>query len=206
MSGPTLRPPSIVCMRAACAAYPGVLNRVLAAQKLDCHDVEGVKVLLDSLHREHCSADTQISSPQFSPVSCSGNETATVEQCGSRSSSKEQDEALSRLLQMDRAEAHRVLRDYLTAATAKDMSMMFTLRRCCKLVPSPEQNPWSWTAKLEEPVKGSDVSGGFQSKFALVDLDMKPLRKVYEHWRLDRDILNIAATMRENGMKREGLL
>ena len=189
MSGPTLRP------------HAGILKLVLAAQKLDSHDVEGVKVLLDSLLREHCSAYTAISNPNSPPVDRIGIGNAAAEQRSAGSSSKEHDEALDRLLQRDRAAAHGILRDYLTAATAKDLSIMMTLKGCCHLPPFAEQQTPTCTAMCKEQVRGRDDSARSQSKIALVDLDMKPLKKIYEHWKLDRDILNTAAAMRGNCMQ-----
>ena len=174
---------------------------MLAAQKLDAHDVEGVKVLLDSLYREHCLADTVVSNPQSPLVNRTGNEDTAAGRGSAEAALKEHDEALNRLLQMDRAAAHDILRDYLTAATAKDLSIMITLRGCCHLAPFAEQKPQTRTTMFKEKVRGSNDSARVQSKIALVDLDMKPLRKVYEHWKLDRDVLNIAAAMRENGVQ-----
>ena len=201
MAGPVLRPRIILCLPPACAAYTGILDLVLATQKLDAHDVEGVKVLLDSLYREHCLADTVISNALFPPANRTGSEDAAAGHGSAGSLLKEHDEALSRLLQMDRAAAHGVLRDYLTAATAKDLSIMITLRGCYHLAHSAEQESQTCTAMLKEQMRGSSDDARFQSRIALVDLDMKPLRKVYEHWKLDRDILNTAAAMRENGMQ-----
>ncbi len=201
MAGQVLRPHIIMCLPPACAAYAGILELVLAAQKLDAHDVEGVKVLLDSLYREHCLADTVICIPQTPLVSRTGSEDAAAGQGSAESSLKKHDEALCRLLQMDRAAAHGTLRHYLTAATAKDLSIMTTLRGWYPLAPSAGQKSQTCTAMGMGQVRGSIDSASYHSKIALVDLDMKPLRKVYEHWKLDKDILNIAAAMRENCMK-----
>ena len=197
MAGPVLRPHIILCLPPACAAYAGILNLVLAAQKLDAHDVEGVEVLLDSLYRKHCLADTVTSNPQSPPVNRTHNEYAAAIRGSAESSLEKHDEALDRLLQMDRAAAHGILRDYLTAATAKDLSIMITLRGCNHLAPSAEHMSQTCTAMLKEQVRPSSDSVRLQSRIALVDLDLKPLRKIYEHWKLDRDILDIAATMRE---------
>ena len=174
---------------------------MLAAQKLDAHDVEGVKVLLDSLCREHCLEDTVISNPHSPQVIRTESGDAAAGHGSAKLSPKEHDEALRRLLQMDRAAAHGVLRDYLTAATAKDLSIMITLRGCYHLAHSAEQESQTCTAMLKEQMRGSNDNARFQSRIALVDLDMKHLRKVYDHWKLDRDILNTAAAMRENSMQ-----
>ena len=177
---------------------------MLAAQKLDAHDVEGVKVLLDSLCREHCLEDTVISNPHSPQVNRTESGDAAAGHGSAKLSPKEHDEALRRLLQMDRAAAHGVLRDYLTAATAKDLSIMITLRGCYHLAPSAEQESQTGTAMFKEQMRGCNDNARFQSRIALVDLDMKHLRKVYDHWKLDRDILNIAAAMREPACSEDG--
>ena len=64
-----------------------------------------------------------------------------------------------------------VLADYLTAAAAKDCSLMVTLR------------PY---------VKDTQIS--FWSQLCVVDLDLKPLHKLHEHNELDLLILKHAAS------------
>lgn len=184
----------------ACA---GVLQRVLDAQRLDVHDIEGVKVLLDRLLAQEYSVQ---SDSQRAPLSAE-HAGSTVDASEPQQSSEllaapiEHREALDSLLKLDRAAAYRVLQHYLTAATAKDLSIMITLRKeplpCCLAVPGPELNRLLIdTADPQEIAqKCSDGSGRIRSKIALVDLDLKPLAKVDEHWRLDEAIMQTILTL-----------
>lgn len=101
-------------------------------------------------------------------------------------------QAWKALIGVERAAAYRVMQGYLTAATAKDLSIMITLRKVCQ----GRSDAWqgselsACTEECQGSTKESDEDiGSMQSKVALVDLDMKPLAKVYEHWRLDRAIM-----------------
>ena len=175
----------------------GVLKKVKKAQSLDIHDVEGVKVLLDHLLAEGCkgSADSLDLSSGSDEAGGSRYATEGLPSTFKDSLSKGQCEAVKHLLELDRAAAFQVIREYLTAATAKDLSIMITLRRTtCHT--TPEQPDDSLTAPLGW-VEGPDLNahvltdGWNETKYkvALVDLDMKPLRKISEHWRLDTDIM-----------------
>jgi hypothetical protein len=93
---------------------------------------------------------------------------------------------------MDTAAAYQALQGYLTAATAKDLSVMITLRRVCQ-GRSDERQRSELPAGTEDchmaANEAAEDVGSVQSKVALIDLDMKPLAKVYEHWKLDEAIM-----------------
>ena len=172
----------------------GVLVKVLEAQKLDTHDVEGIKVLLDSLLAEAFTAGAgQPAQPSGPGKAHSCADTTNALQNTSEGSLHDaQREALKPLLQLDSAAAFQAIRDYLTAVTAKDLSIMITFRRSSRNT-SSETLAGRDTARTEMHDQDARVltDGGheIEYKLALVDLDMKPLKKIYEHWKLDRDIM-----------------
>eukprot|EP00898_Chlorokybus_atmophyticus_P001280 jgi/Chlat1/2152/Chrsp17S00187 len=90
------------------------------------------------------------------------------------------------LASLTQEQSRAVLRDFLVAATAKDCSVMLALRPG-KCVGTPDRS---------DAVRGDvrvvvDTASGhdFQYKIALVDLDIKPLRKMPYYYQLDQDIL-----------------
>ena len=135
---------------------------------------------------------------------------------------------LARLLSTDWPTACAALRDYLTAATAKDCSLMITLAPL-QPAPRPQQERTrraepslgaamdvastigeriiggmserksgrQLSAVQEDPDVGSVVQDSesgrwFRYKVAVVDLDLKPLSKVEQHFALDQKILECA--------------
>ena len=76
------------------------------------------------------------------------------------------------LCKLPNKEQLAVLADYLTAAAAKDCSFMIALR------------PYFRDTQIK-----------FWSQLCIVDLDLKPLRKVHEHNELDLLILKHAASL-----------
>mmetsp|Transcript_4072 Transcript_4072/g.11813 ORF Transcript_4072/g.11813 Transcript_4072/m.11813 type:complete len:111 (-) Transcript_4072:388-720(-) len=103
--------------------------------------------------------------------------------------------AHARLLSLSRAEQCSILRDYMTAATAKDCSVMIALR---PLSGSPTSGGSGGDSR------GGDAHGSlevghqsFEYKVSVADLDLKPLEKVEEHRQMDQDILRAASKQRE---------
>ena len=176
----------------------GVLKKVLRAQLLDTYDIEGIKALLDHLLAERCKESADSPDTPSGPDAAGSSCTPAI---GAHSTCEDsldngQCEAIKRLCELDTAAAFQTIRQYLTAATAKDLSIMITLRRTSGQT-TPVQPDDSHIASLGW-TEGRDLiahilSDGSEDiiyKVALVDLDLKPLRKIYEHWRLDRDIMN----------------
>ena len=180
------------------AAFAGVLAKVLRAQKLDTFDVEGIKVLLDHLLAEKFTASAGSPAQPSGPGKAeSCTDSTKVPQSTLQAPLHEaQHEALKPLLQLERAAAFQALRDYLTAVTAKDLSIMITFRRCSRDTGS-DDSAGMHMAQLEvhDPDAHVLTDGRHDTEYkvALVDLDIKPLKKIYEHWKLDRDIIWIVA-------------
>ena len=86
----------------------------------------------------------------------------------------------------------RLLREYLTAATAKDCALMVALG-----LPDAEGGPPPAVAAAPEAgaERGALEVGGRRLLYsvALVDLDLKPLAKVHEHAALDRRLVALHA-------------
>ncbi|CAL5223185.1 g5659 [Coccomyxa viridis] len=176
----------------------GVLIKVLGVQKLDTYDVEGIKVLVDSLLAEASKASAGSSAQPSGPGKAdSCTDTTKPPQSTSEAPLHEaQREALKPLLQLDSAAAFQAVRDYLTAVTAKDLSIMITFRRSSRHTGS-DDSAVRHTAQMEvrDPEAHVLTDGGHETEYmvALVDLDIKPLKKIYEHWKLDRDIMWMVA-------------
>ena len=196
------QPPSIQPGLLLCA---GVLQKVLIAQQLDVHDIEGIKVLLNELLAKDCklsqgnqsmNSGTGHASRDLDAPAASGIMVQTPPH-------REQMKALDRLIGLDKIATLRVLRGYLTAATAKDLSIMMTLRKAHHLSGSAQSGNANDGPDVLTKENGSqaccqaDDGTTVQYKTAVVDLDRKPLEKVYAHWKLDRDIVqeNLATAL-----------
>ena len=174
----------------------GPLDKLLAAQKLDTLDVAGVHPLLQaelqqrSVQRERPHADDAPAQQGLSgPILCtSGHMQKAV-------TNTQQGAALQQLLGLQPEAACEVLRKYLVAATAKDCSIMITL--------APFQGGaqpagvFQAPALQQDPCVGAVLSDAvlersFRYKVAFVDLDLKPVWKMEEHFRLDRAIMAVA--------------
>lgn len=132
----------------------GVLHRLLEVQKLDVIDIEGAIHAYYNVVSEPCVVCREIS----------------------------EDELLKRysdlhLMTLD--ENLKITRDYLIAATAKDLSMMLTFR-------SREKGDANslYDVLFLEP--GNQT---FEYKVSFLDLDMKPLRKMQYYYELDQQIV-----------------
>ena len=158
------------------------------------HDVEGIKVLLDYLIEEERRGHLGSIGAQIC-ADHAGSQAPIIEsaECSAKlPPSHAQLQAWESLFGVDRAAAYWVLQGYLTAATAKDLSIMITLRKVCQGSNDARQSSklTACTENCQGTARENDEGvGSMQSKVALVDLDMKPLAKVYEHWRLDRAIM-----------------
>ncbi|XP_058220772.1 inositol-pentakisphosphate 2-kinase-like isoform X1 [Rhododendron vialii] len=133
----------------------GLLDRLLKIQKLDVFDIEG------AIHAYY----NFISQP------------CTV--CGDLGEDKVSDR-YKYLHSLSLDESLKIVRDYLIAATAKDLSMMICFR------------PWE-----EEDVESSyssvflkSTNQTFDYKASFIDLDMKPLNKMERYYELDQQIVS----------------
>lgn len=85
--------------------------------------------------------------------------------------------AMAGLLRKGQEKAFAIVRGYLTAAAAKDCSVMIAFRR------RPSRG-------LTDGCQAVEFRGmSLESRLAVVDLDIKPLSKLHSHWELDREIM-----------------
>lgn len=102
----------------------------------------------------------------------------------------------------DRAEQLALLRDYLTAATAKDCAIMITMQQIIETQQQQQSPETDGLTKHSSSDSGSSSGNGvitddrsgctFAWQISLVDLDLKPLSKVPHHAALDRRIVATA--------------
>ena len=216
----------------------GVLDRILEVQKMDVHDIEGIHPLLAALLQKQPSrsqlADTpncwQHAANEYKQVLREQSDAATPAGGNGPANIAQElcNAELARLLSAEWPAARAALRGYLTAATAKDCSLMITLTllqspsapqqdggrsqtpgqsaamdgvgvggRGCAGGGSFQKAGTQLPAMQEDPDVGSVVQDGetmrwFRYKVAVVDLDLKPLRKIEQHFVLDRQILDCA--------------
>mmetsp|Transcript_692 Transcript_692/g.1608 ORF Transcript_692/g.1608 Transcript_692/m.1608 type:complete len:409 (-) Transcript_692:15-1241(-) len=78
------------------------------------------------------------------------------------------------------------LENYLIAATAKDCSLIITMKR----IAHPDASPSSGNTASEAPSAGivHESPSCFQYRLQVIDTDIKPLSKIPAHFKLDRDI------------------
>ena len=122
------------------------------------------------------------------PLLCAGEhmqEPATDTQQGA---------ALQQQLGLQPEAVCEVLREYLVAATAKDCSIMITLAPVQGAQPA---GAVELPALQQDPCVGAVLSdhvleNSFRYKVAFVDLDLKPVWKIEEHFRLDQAIMAVA--------------
>ena len=221
-----------------CGFVTGVLDRILEVQKMDVHDIEGIHPLLAALLQKQPSRSQLTDTPNCWQHGANDYKQVAREQSDAASPAGDNGPAniaqelcnaeLARQLSADWPAACAALRGYLTAATAKDCSLMITLA----LLQSPSapqqdgdrhQTPGQSAAMdgvgvggrgcasggilqeagtqlpavQEDPDVGSVVQDSetrrwFRYKVAVVDLDLKALRKIEQHFVLDRQILDCA--------------
>ena len=165
----------------------GVLDRLLAAQRLDRHDVEGVFPLLQALLQRSTAgqpADAQL---------------AAAEEPLEMDATPDELQAAAQLLALDTEAACEVLREYLIAAAAKDCSLMITL---APVLDAQHLGPQDEGRLQQDACIGSvlcDEWGHskrwFRYKVAFVDLDLKPLAKIGVHYELDQAIMACCANL-----------
>jgi hypothetical protein len=88
-----------------------------------------------------------------------------------------------RNLPRDRALA--VLRDFLTAQTAKDCAIMVALQR----LPAADEQGAEWLAQGSVVTRDCSTGLRFRSQAAFLDLDAKPVAKMPRYLAQDREVL-----------------
>ncbi|KAM0932891.1 putative inositol-pentakisphosphate 2-kinase [Dioscorea sansibarensis] len=140
----------------------GMLNQLLATQKLDIIDIEGAIHAYYNVIGQPC-------------LVCKSLDDAAPLRCYSLLHSLSLEESL------------KIVREYLTATTAKDCSLMISFR----------------------PKEGGDVTSNcislrsadqvFEYKVNFIDMDIKPLEKMVYYYKLDQKIVKFYMENRENG-------
>ncbi|KAI4389935.1 hypothetical protein MLD38_002101 [Melastoma candidum] len=133
----------------------GVLKQLLDAQELDKYDIEGAVHAYYNIISEPCPVCRELDR---------GNE-----------SSEQWSDLHSILLD----ESLEIVRNFLTAATAKDCSLMFCLK----------QKKDGETCIPHDTVSLQSTNQVFAYKAFFIDLDMKPLEKMEYYYELDQKIV-----------------
>lgn len=144
----------------------GLLDRLLKAQKLDSFDIEGTIHAYYDIISQPCLVCRDL-----------GEDTLLGK--------------FKYLHSMNLEEKLKIVRNYLIAATAKDLSMMISFRPR-EFV--DEVSPYN-SVFLES------TNQTFDYKASFIDLDMKPLKKMEYYYELDQKIVKYYSEM----MKKEGM-
>ncbi|KAA8528670.1 hypothetical protein F0562_036025 [Nyssa sinensis] len=138
----------------------GLLDRVLKVQKLDLYDIEGAIHVYYDLVSQPCMVCKDLGEDKLSG-------------------------RYSSLHSLPLNESLNIVRDYLIAATAKDLSMMIAFR--------PREN-----GDLGSPysiVFLKSTGQSFDYKASFIDLDMKPLKRMEHYYKLDQKIVSYYTQM-----------
>ncbi|GAB4817908.1 hypothetical protein N2152v2_004954 [Parachlorella kessleri] len=181
----------------------GVLNRLLSAQQHCEVDIEGIFAL-------YCKLLSRVSSAQQATTEDSSTS------LGSSQLLATHHQGVQEVLSLPTSEAYSLLRRYVVSATAKDCALMISLRRLAsategrelqqrggKVVCSTSDVLASCVEGLNHAVvlEDSVSSSGqqwYQYQVAFVDLDMKALAKIPQHFELDQRIVKVAREQQEN--------
>ncbi|KAL6995715.1 Inositol-pentakisphosphate 2-kinase [Sarracenia purpurea var. burkii] len=143
----------------------GLLDRLLKVQKFDIFDIEGAIHAYYDIVTQPCMV------------------------C--RDLGKDESNRYTYLHSLPLDESLKIVRDYLIAATAKDLSMMISFR------PREDGN----TESQYGGVFLKSTSQTFDYKASFIDFDMKPLKKMEYYYELDQKIVSCYAQM-VNGQHR----
>ncbi|KAG5538486.1 hypothetical protein RHGRI_019160 [Rhododendron griersonianum] len=138
----------------------GLLDRLLEVQKLDNIDIEGAIHAYYNLVCQPCIACRDLGGEKLSA-------------------------RYAYLHSMSSDESLKIVRDYLIAATAKDLSLMISFR-------TREDRD------VESPYNGvflDSTNQRFEYKESFIDLDMKPLKKMELYYERDQQIVNCYSQM-----------
>ncbi|CAL5382874.1 unnamed protein product [Camellia sinensis] len=138
----------------------GLLDRLLEVQKLDIFDIEGAIHAYYDVVSQPCIACRDLGEDQLSG-------------------------RYAYLHSMPLDKSLKIVRDYLIAATAKDLSMMISFR--------PRED-----GDVESSYSGvflETTNQSFDYKASFFDLDMKPLKKMEHYYELDQQIVSCYTQM-----------
>lgn len=179
-----------------CFFNADILSGILAAQQQCQYDIEGVYTLYCKLRdsvaaeascNEHHKAGTIVHEAvlkKTSQVVCTEAQDmhTPLHSCHRQ--------ALQQLLELPRSEAYEILRRYVISATAKDCAIMIAMQPLpaglCSLEELEAEQPS--VKVVQHPLSGAL----YQYDVVVVDLDMKPLAKIPQHYLLDKRILHAA--------------
>ena len=191
---PAARLELLLRLLAAALRAHGVLPRLLAAQQLDAHDVEGAFQARPSLLVVAPARAPGLTRRAQAYAALMGepgvDDAAAEDACPARDDNAEAALALSQLRALPRGRALAVLRDFLTAQTAKDCALMLAFQR----LPDDAADDCFDGGNSEGDaavVLLHDAPSGlrFRCKAAFLDLDMKPARKLPHYLALDRRVV-----------------
>lgn len=137
-----------------------LLNRLLEVQKLDTTDIEGAIHPYYNVISQPCMVCGQLDKDQSS-------------------------KRYNSLHSMSMEESLKIVRDYLIAATAKDLSMIISFR--------PRE-----AGNVETPysiVSLESTNQSFDYKASFIDLDLKPLERIEYYYKLDQQIVSCYVQM-----------
>ncbi|KAK6784370.1 hypothetical protein RDI58_017825 [Solanum bulbocastanum] len=138
----------------------GLLDRLLEVQKLDTTDIEGAIHAYYNLISQPCMVCGQLDKDQST-------------------------KRYNSLHSISMEESLKIVRDYLIAATAKDLSMIISFR--------PRE-----AGNVESPyniVSLESTNQSFDYKASFIDLDLKPLERMEYYYKLDQQIVNCYVQM-----------
>ncbi|CAL8462781.1 g2314 [Coccomyxa elongata] len=197
----------------------GVLDSILKVQKMDVHDIEGIHPLLTTLLQRHPPLSLSEDTPQCRQnAPCASIEAHMASPSGHKApagnTSGEHDAALKRLLTTDFETAAEEAADMTALTRLAFPDLQLTIAALRLTVAQKQAADRGARAPLvffsrwqEDPSVGSAVQHGetgtwFRYKVAVVDLDLKPLSKVEQHFRLEQQILD--CVLRTNGTAAPG--
>ncbi|CAI5464132.1 unnamed protein product [Closterium sp. Yama58-4] len=154
---------ALLSLATECLVQCGALEKLLAAQKLDKWDIEGTI----HAYNEYMKQRKSMPSAPAADAGAGGASTAA----GAAGVPKEIME-----------DCRKVLRDFLIAATAKDCGIMLALRAA---IPGETLEA---SQKLRSVVCPSSGRKYFY-RLSIMDLDIKPLRKMRKYWSMDQQIV-----------------
>ncbi|KAK4351948.1 hypothetical protein RND71_027466 [Anisodus tanguticus] len=145
----------------------GLLNKVLEVQKLDNADIEGAIHAYYNIISQPCMVCKQSVDDQLS-------------------------KRYNSLHSISKDESLKIVRNYLIAATAKDLSMMVSFR--------PREDESAESPYCMVSLESTNQSFDYKAYF--IDLDMKPLERMEYYYKLDQQIVGCYVQMVKSTQQR----
>ncbi|XP_023741555.1 inositol-pentakisphosphate 2-kinase isoform X1 [Lactuca sativa] len=139
----------------------GLLDRLLQVQKLDVFDIEGAIHAYYDVVSQPCVVCRELG---------------------------EESDRYTSLHTIPLDESLKIVKEYLIAATAKDLSLMISFRTREKEDPKSAYNV----------ILHESIGQSFDYKVSFIDLDMKPLGKMMHYYELDQKIVRCCMKMMKN--------